>query len=333
MPRFQLIRIITILSALCFTGSLQADALTLYSSRNASYLTPLLNAYSSETGVAVNYLIDSPEALINKLESEEEKKQADVLLLTGAHHLVLASLKGVLASVSSSYLHKVVPSHLRSRDSEWFALSKRAEAIAYHPDLVDEASLSTYAALADSTWHNTLCLRPAQSLYNQSLLAGLTLRLGKDEMPAMLKGWRANLVVNTPSDDLAILEAIEQKRCALGVVYAYYLPRHTRLQPNSKIKLFWPDQNAEGVHIDITGAGVVANSERHTQAVHLLEWLLSKKAQAMFVRLTMEYPVHRRVYPDRKIARHGTFKESQVHMETISAFQHANTGLVKQAGF
>ncbi|KZY51520.1 extracellular solute-binding protein [Oleiphilus sp. HI0086] len=328
--------VISISLPFCFTPA-QAEELMVYSSRNASYLTPMFNRYASETGVSVSYTINSSEALIRKLEAEGEESPADIFLTTGALNLSLASQKGVLASISSRILKKTLPEHLRSKDDDWFAIAKRAQAIAYHPEKLSESELqtyaNTYAALADSKWKGKLCLRSSRTEYSQSLLADLSHRYGEAKMKTVMKGWVSNLVHSPMSDDLELFTALETGACELTIAYSYYLPRHLLTHPNSKIKLFWPEQKDGGVHIDITGAGVVADSDNKELAQDFLEWMLSKQAQSQYSRLSMEYPAHRRVYPDRAVAKHGKFKENKAHVDEFSPYQSAANNIARKAKY
>ena len=61
-------------------------------------------------------------------------------------------------------------------------------------------------------------------------------------------------------------------------------------EPKLPLKLIWPNQNNYGVHVNVSGAGIVKNSKNKKEAKKFLEWLSSKNAQEQFAQVNMEYP-------------------------------------------
>ena len=49
-----------------------------------------------------------------------------------------------------------------------------------------------------------------------------------------------------------------------------------------KTALFWPGQNKYGAHVNISGAGVTKFSKNKTEAIQLLEYLVSSEAQEWY---------------------------------------------------
>lgn len=331
-----LLTISIILFALLFTlmpAISSAEELQVYSSRNASYLTPLFNEYSHETGISVGYVVASAEELIKRLEVEDEQNVADILLTTGPVNLWRASQKGLLQPVNSKRLLRTVPKHLRSPEHEWFAFSLRAQAIAYDPNSISTESLNDYADLAKPEWKGKLCLRTSNSEYAQSLVGSLSYHHGDEQAFEILKGWVRNLAQGPMIDDLAVLSAIDQKACAVGIINSYYLPRHYATNKNSSIKLHWVKQNGSGVHADITGAGVLANAKNKALAIDFLEWLLSRKAQALYAKISMEYPINVKVYPAYEMAKHGTFKEDKTDISHLAMQQGKASQLIRKSKY
>ena len=129
-----------------------AGELTVYTSRSQQLLKPLLDDYSREMSVAVNYLNLRPKDLISQLTIEGEQSPADIVLLTGAAHLWNAAERELLAAVRSRTLKKNVPAHMRDPGNRWFGLWLRARAIVYDADRVDPARLDTYGGLGEPQW-------------------------------------------------------------------------------------------------------------------------------------------------------------------------------------
>jgi iron(III) transport system substrate-binding protein len=99
------------------------------------------------------------------------------------------------------------------------------------------------------------------------------------------------------------------------------------------VGLFWPSQGDSGVHVNISGAGVVKHSKRPEAATALLEWLSSEKAQSKFASLNLEYPVKAGVELDPIVKGWGEFKESRISVEQFGALQAESVKLMDRAGY
>lgn len=291
------------------SGGLAASELLVYSSKNASYVKPLFDEYSREAGVAVRYLIAPTADLISRLEVEGSSSKADILLATGASYFWSASNKGLFSRVKSRTLKRNVPAHLKSLENDWFSFSKRARTIIYNQDTVDADALVGYGDLGSDKWKGKLCLRTSKAEYTQTLVAMLIERMGEEHTREMLAGWVSNLALPPLSDDQKIIDSIDEGVCDIGIVNSYYYARLKRKNPNTRLKLFWADQNGAGVHINTTAVAVTASSSNKVQAIDFLEWLSTKKTQAQYARLSLEYPVNKKVRPAREVAQWGKFKE------------------------
>ena len=329
---FTLFTLVTFFN-LSAVSKLHAKELKVYSTRNASYLTPLFNRYSSETGTSISYVVSDTKTLMKRMEAEEASQSADLFIGTGVLNLSLASQKGLLATIDSKTLTRNVPEFLRSSEMEWFAFATRTEAIVYSPERVDKQALSSYQSLGDEKWKGRLCLRSSRTEYTQSLLASLIQRYGAEQVRTLVGGWVSNQAVKPLQDDLDMIKAVDSNVCDVAIINSYYLPRYLRDQPNAELKLFWPDQDGAGSQFDITGAAVIESSSKKELAIDFLEWLTSKEAQAVYARISMEHPVHKRVYPARPMAKYGRFKLDQRPIEDIVAFQSKAYNLAKSAKY
>ena len=140
---------------------------------------------------------------------------------------------------------------------------------------------TTYAALGDPRFEGRVCLRTSDSVYNSSFVAD---RLAKDGEPAteeLLRGWMANDPVILGSD-VDVLEAIEAGRCDVGLTNHYYLGRILKEDPGFPVAPAWVDQYGLGVHVNLSGVGIVAESDNVPVARELIEYLVSSEAQALF---------------------------------------------------
>lgn len=306
-----------------------------YSTRNEQLIKPVFDAYTQQTGVKVTFVTDKEGPLLERLKQEGQNTQADVLLTVDAGSLWQAAQQGVLQPVESAVLQKNVAEHLRDPGKRWFGLSARARSIFYNPNLVKPEELSTYQALADDKWAGKLCLRTSKKVYNQSLVAMMIAANGEAATEAMVRGWVENLAVAPFADDTKLLEAIAAGECAVGIANTYYFGRLLKVKPDIAVKVFWPNQGEgqDGVHVNVSGAGVTTHAKHRDEAVKLIEWLSSTQAQNLFADANMEYPVNWDVKPAPIVSSWGDFKPSMTNISKAGELQAQAVQLMDRAGY
>ena len=306
-----------------------------YSTRNEQLINPVFDAYTQQTGVKVTFVTDKEGPLLERLKQEGQNTQADVLLTVDAGSLWQAAQQGVLQPVESAVLQKNVAEHLRDPGKRWFGLSARARSIFYNPNLVKPEELSTYQALADDKWAGKLCLRTSKKVYNQSLVAMMIAANGEAATEAMVRGWVENLAVAPFADDTKLLEAIAAGECAVGIANTYYFGRLLKVKPDIAVKVFWPNQGEgqDGVHVNVSGAGVTTHAKHRDEAVKLIEWLSSTQAQNLFADANMEYPVNWDVKPAPIVSSWGDFKPSMTNISKAGELQAQAVQLMDRAGY
>jgi iron(III) transport system substrate-binding protein len=307
--------------------------LVVYSSRNEQLIKPLFDRYTAETGQAIKFITDDAGPLIQRLAAEGEGSPADVLITVDAGDLWFAAQRNLLQPVKSATLEANIPAHLRDPEGRWFGVSVRARTIVHSAERVSPEELSTYAALADERWRGRLCLRTSKSVYNQSLVAMLIAQHGEAATEQIVRGWVANLAAPPFANDTRLMEAIAAGQCDVGVVNTYYFGRLQRERSGLPLKLFWADQAAEGVHVNISGAGVSAHAPRAREAVKFLEWLSQQEAQALFAGANLEFPANPAVAPDERVASWGAFKASVLNVANAGEHQAAAVRLMDRAGY
>jgi len=310
-----------------------AESLVVYSARNEQLIKPLFDLYTKETGVDVKFTTADAAVLVTRLAAEGRNSPADILMTVDAGELWNAAERGLLKPVRSPVLERNVPPHLRDPQGRWFGFSQRARTIAYNPRKVDPKSLSTYEALAGPQWKGRLCLRTSKKVYNQSLVAMMIKTLGEAQAERVVRGWVANLATDVFANDTALLEAIAAGQCDVGIVNSYYFGRIVRERPDFNARLFWANQGSGGVHVNISGAGVVATSRNAAAAQRFLEWLSEGNAQEFFAASNMEYPTNPRVAKDPLVTSWGTFQPSKLNVIEAGRLQPAAVKLMDRAGY
>ena len=307
--------------------------LVIYSARKEQLIKPLVDAYQKKTGKQVNYITDKAPVLLEKIKIEGKNTPADIYFTVDAGNLWHAKQEGVLQPIHSFSLAKTIPSHLQDPDQYWYAFSIRARTIIYNKDLISLNQLSTYEDLATEKWQGKLVLRTSKKVYNQSLVAMMIAELGIEKTKEIVKGWVRNLAQPVFSNDTKVIEAVASQKGLVGIVNTYYLARYLEKNPNSPVALFWANQNTNGVHVNITGAGITKYSKNKKEAVQFLEWLAEPEAQAIIANLNDEYPVLDTVPQSRIVKSWGDFKSNETGFENAGKFQKQAIRLMDELGY
>jgi iron(III) transport system substrate-binding protein len=314
-------------------GGEDPDTVRVYSGRHYD-LEQAFRAFADETGVSVEFLYGGDAELRERIAAEGEDTPADVYLTVDAGNLWQAAEEGLLAPLDSATLRDAVPAGLRDPDGRWYGLSMRARTVMYHPDRVDPAELAstdTYADLADPRWRGRLCMRDSTNSYTQSLVASLIAGHGEPRAREIVRGWVDNEVEIYPND-IQILENVAAGGCDVAIANHYYLARLLADEPDLPVALFWANQDGPGVHVNISGAGVLSDADDPELARQLIEWLATT-GQNDFVDGNHEFPVNPAVQPEPLIAGFGEFRYEPIDASAYGELNARAVALMNEVGY
>ena len=209
----------------------------------------------------------------------------------------------------------------------------RARTIVYNTQADVAQRLSSYENLADQQWKGKLVLRTSKKVYNQSLVASLIAEHGTEKAEQIVRGWVDNQAMAPTSNDTKALEAVAAGLGEATIVNTYYFGRLQKKNPESPLAIFWPNQESNGVHVNVSGAGITTHTKSKEAAVALLEWLASEEAQEKFAGLNMEYPVNPKVSVDPLVAKWGDFQENNMNVAKYGELQAEAIKLMDRAGY
>lgn len=288
-----------------------------YSHRHYDADKQLFEMFQDQTGIKVNVVNAKANELIKRLEKEGKNSPADLLITADVGRLYLAQTKNLLQSVNSNYLDEVIPANLKDKDNYWFALTKRARVIVYNKDKVKPSELSTYEDLTSPKWNKRVLVRKSSNIYNQSLLASFIASQGEEKAKAWAKGLVNNMARTPAGSDRDQMKAVVAGIGDVAIVNTYYVgkllnsKKKNEVMVGSKMGVFFPNQgdNERGTHINISGIALTNSSKNRQNAVKLMEFLASPKAQMIFAEANYEYPANKNVQASELLRSWGTFKE------------------------
>ena len=101
-----------------------------------------------------------------------------------------------------------------------------------------------------------------------------------------------------------------------------------------KVKPVFPNQTNRGVHMNISGAGILKHSPNKENAIKFLEFLVTPEAQSHIVNNTFEYPIIQNVVPHPLIAKMGEFKQDLITpVSSYGKWQKEAFKIMKESGW
>ena len=88
-----------------------------------------------------------------------------------------------------------------------------------------------------------------------------------------------------------------------------------------------------GSHVNISGGGVAIHSENKKEAVQLLEFLTSYKAQKLYGKINFEYPINPKIQPSDELKSWGKFREDQLPIVKIAELSPEAQKIIDRVGW
>lgn len=316
--------LMSLLIVFCSLNTL-AD-LTLYTDRPATTTQIIASAFKAKTGVDINIVELKSSELIARLKSEgAQTNGADVIFVKDLVYLNQIDAGGFFQAYNSSVAQNVKP---LMKSKNWTGITYRARTVIYNSLSVDPSSIKSYDNLSQ------LCLRTSQSSYNEALIANFLSDLGASRTQQILQDWMQNLAADPLADDNAVIKAVADGTCGVGVVNTYYVGRALSVDPNLPVGLTFVGIDGKGTHTNGSGAGISAASKQKDLANQLLEVMLSPEVQSQIVSLTFEFPANSQVsHPNPTVNSWMGFKMNATSWESLAPFIQQSVSAMKSVNY
>ncbi len=332
------LRIAACAALLAAAGTFPAFAsgeVNIYSYREPGLINPMLEAFTKDTGIKTN-VVFATNGLIERLAAEGKNSPADVLLTNESGLLLQAVDAGVTQPVNSPTLDKEIPASLRAADNQWFGLTKRARVVYASKDRVKQDAI-TYEELADPKWRGKICIRSGQHTYNIALIASMIAHHGEEYTEKWLNGLKANLARRPAGGDREGVRDVQAGLCDLAVGNTYYMAAMLK-NPDQKawadaVHIIFPNEADRGTHVNVSGMAMAANPPNKDNALRLMEYLASPKAQELYVEKNGEYPVLEGVKASDLVQSWGPLKADPLPLTQIAALRKKASELVDSVQF
>jgi iron(III) transport system substrate-binding protein len=316
--------------------ALAQAAVNVYTYREAALIKPLFDAFTADTGIKVN-TISAAQGLEQRIASEGQNSPADVLLTVDIGRLKDAVDLGIVQPVRTEALESLVPALYRDPNGKWYGVSLRGRVVYASKERVPQTAI-TYEELADPKWRGKICIRSGQHIYNNALFAAVVAKHGEAKAEEWLKGLKANLAKKPSGGDREVARDIASGQCDIGLGNTYYwalmLNKEAERKPWAEAtKVILPTFEGGGTHVNVSGTALVKSAPHKDNAVRLMEWLASDKAQALYADLNFEYPIRPGIALNPTVAGYGPLKADPLPIARIGENKKAASTLVDRVGF
>ncbi|TRD22421.1 Fe(3+) ABC transporter substrate-binding protein [Palleronia caenipelagi] len=301
----------------------QDNVVNIYSSRHYDTDEQLYTEFTEATGIEVQRIEADADELIARLQAEGRNSPADVFITVDTSRLKRAKDAGILQSIDSDVLKDRLPASVQDADGQWFGFAQRSRIIFFDKDDVANPP-QTYADLADPAYQGKVCIRSSSNTYNQTLLAAIIEHEGEEAARDWAKGVVANFARDPQGGDTDQLRGIVSGECEIAVANTYYFARALASDVEGlsaeidRIRWVWPDQEGNGAHMNLSGAGVTAHAPHRDNAVAFLEYLASDSAQKYFAGGNNEFPAVEGVETTAAVDQLGDFKADEVSLSAVA---------------
>ncbi|WP_425291598.1 Fe(3+) ABC transporter substrate-binding protein [Aminobacter anthyllidis] len=325
------------IAALFTTSALADGVVNIYTYRQPDLIKPVLDAFTAETGIKTEVLF-LDKGLEERVLAEGQNSPADVIMTVDIARLTSAQSKGVTQPLVDEEVNKLLPAEYRDPEGNWFGVTKRARVIYASKDRVKDTAI-TYADLADPKWKGKICMRSGQHDYNLALFSAAIAHWGPEKTEEWMKGLKANLAKKPDGGDRPQAGAIAAGECDIAIGNTYYvgLMRNNEKDPKEKewgnaINVLFPTFENGLTHVNISGAALAKNAPNRDNAVKLIRFLASHKAQQVYAEKNYEYPVEPGLEPSETVKAFGELKADTLPLVNIAKGRKAASEMVDRVG-
>lgn len=264
------------------------ETLVLYSGRNESFVQPVIDSFTEETGIEVEVRYGGTGDLATTIATEGESSPADVFWAQDPAFIGGLAQEGALTALPEDIL-SLVPERFSDSEGHWVGITGRARVLVHNTDLVPPGELpADIWELTEPQWNGRLGVAPTNGSF-VAFVTGMILAEGEERTAEWLEGIAANDPVIFDGNG-PIVDAVVAGDLDAGLVNHYYLlQRIAELGEVPAANHFFEDGDPGGL-VMAAGAGILASSDQPEAGADLIHHLLSEESQSHFLGL-FEYPL------------------------------------------
>jgi len=315
--------------------SLAVEEVNVYSYRKPTLIKPMLDIFTEDTGIKVN-VVHAKKGMLERLQSEGRNTPADLVFTVDIGRLTDIKNAELTQSIDSEVLDTNIPVSQRDAEGHWYGLTQRARIIAVSKERA-KGEISTYEDLASENMKGRVCTRSGKNAYMVGLTASMISYHGVEGAEKWLSGMQENLARKPQGNDRAQVKAIKEGECDVAVINHYYMYKMLK-DPEQvpwaeSVDVIFPNQADRGTHMNISGMSMTKYAKNPENALKLMEYLASAKAQKLYSEVNGEYPVQEGIEWSEQLSMWGEFKRDDVSLTDVAANRAEAIKMTDRVGY
>lgn len=313
-----------------------AQEINVYSHRQPELIQPLVDAFTAETGIAVNVAFVD-KGMAERLQAEGDRSPADLVLTVDIARLTQIVEADVTQAVQSDVLEANIPAEYRDPNDHWFGLTSRGRVVYASKDRVKPGEVTTYEDLASDKWKGRFCTRSGLADYNIALLGAMIVHHDEAFATQWVEGLKANLAKKPDGGDRDQVKAIAAGECDIALGNTYYIGQMLN-NPEEKdaadqVQIVFPTFEDGGTHLNISGVAMTKSAPNKENALKFMEWLTSDTAQKIYAETNYEFPIKPGVERSELVKSWGAFTADATPLADIAAARAAALKIMETVDF
>jgi iron(III) transport system substrate-binding protein len=324
------------LALLTLSTPVLAQEVNVYSHRQPELIQPLVDAFTAETGIAVNVAFVD-KGMAERLTAEGDRSPADLVLTVDIARLLQIVEADVLQPVQSDILEANIPETLRDPNDLWFGLTTRARIVYASKERVAAGDVTTYEDLASEKWKGRICTRSGLHDYNVALLGAVIAHHGEEAATVWAEGIKANLARKPDGGDRDQVKAIAAGECDIAIGNTYYMGQMLadpeQVPAAESVSIVFPTFESGGTHVNVSGVAMTKSAPNKENALKFMEWLAGDAAQKIYAETNHEYPVKPGVERSALVTSWGEFTQDDKSLAEIAEQRAAALKIMETVNF
>jgi iron(III) transport system substrate-binding protein len=300
-------------------GGDDGPSITVYNAQHEELLAEVAPLFEEETGIEVKLRSGEDLELANQLVQEGDASPADVFLTENSPAMSLVGNAGLFTEVDQETLDLIPPDFVPA-DKKWIGFMGRSTVAMYNTDALSAKDMpDSILDFADPEWAGRISYSPTGADFQAIVSAVLELE-GEDATRKWLEGLADNGTEYDGND--VVLESVNSGEVDAGIAYHYYWYRDQKEagdnSDNTELH-FFGDQDP-GAFVSVSGAGVLASSDKQTNAQKFVNFLASEEGQqAIADSYALEYPLNPDVSLDPPVKPFTELEPPRIDVATLNS--------------
>lgn len=291
----------------------KVQTLYIFSDFNLKKDSSLFDIFEKKENIKLRFVqVDSDSVLI-QLKKGKYNADADLLLLSNYELLKKVQYNKLFLPINSSVLTQNIDPNYRAKNNTWFALSKSPLVVIYNKNVLKKDTLKNYYELIYPKWKNKISFQAYNDFSYKNFVNTYDFLL-KEKADSFLYKLNTQNILPHSGDDFEQIKRIARINSLFSVIKLSSLAesQNSKVKEDKKISKnighIFANQRKKGCFITISGAGVYRYAKNPSNAIKLLEFLSSKKAQKIYAHNRFEYPVTKSALVSKFLLPYGKYR-------------------------